>query len=97
MDKPGDTPTLAPDTELSSFLQELEAQTPQQTAKDLQVVVVTLDNWNKAGIGPPRLKIGRSIFYLRPAVRAWVLAGGPGERSGGHSSSAETAPYDTQC
>jgi predicted DNA-binding transcriptional regulator AlpA len=32
----------------------------------------TLDRWYRLGTGPPRIHLGREIFYRRDAVRQWL-------------------------
>lgn len=34
----------------------------------------TLSRWNRLRKGPPRVKVGRSVFYRRHAFNEWVLS-----------------------
>jgi hypothetical protein len=45
---------------------------PHDLAKELRVSVRTLGRWQVRRIGPPRIVIGKQIFYRRDAVRAWL-------------------------
>lgn len=49
-----------------NFLSESE------TAEVLRVKKETLRNWRCQRKGPPRIKIGRKIFYRREALVAWM-------------------------
>lgn len=39
----------------------------------LDVTTQTLSRWNRARKGPPRVKLGRTIFYRASAVRQWLM------------------------
>ena len=51
---------------LSEFL------TKQELATELGREMRTLDRWDALGIGPPRTKIGRKVFYRRSSVQKWL-------------------------
>jgi phage terminase Nu1 subunit (DNA packaging protein) len=53
---------------LSEFL------TKQELAAELGREMRTLDRWDALGIGPPRTKIGRKVFYRRASVQKWLAA-----------------------
>jgi predicted DNA-binding transcriptional regulator AlpA len=53
---------------LSEFL------TKQELATELGREMRTLDRWDALGIGPPRTKIGRKVFYRRSSVQKWLAA-----------------------
>ena len=48
--------------------------TPDEFAQELDTTRRTIDRWHSRRIGPPRIKIGRKVFYRRQAVRDWLLA-----------------------
>jgi hypothetical protein len=56
------------ETILSEFL------TKEQLAMELQRNPRTLDRWHALGVGPPRTKLGRKIFYRRSSLQKWLLA-----------------------
>jgi len=43
-----------------------------EAARLLGLKVHTLTSWRHEGKGPTYLKIGRSIFYRRDDIRAWL-------------------------
>ena len=43
----------------------------EQLAEMLHVSVATLLRWHHAGIGPPRIKCGRAIYYSAQGVEDW--------------------------
>jgi predicted DNA-binding transcriptional regulator AlpA len=45
---------------------------PESLAQELGISPRTLARWNTRREGPPRLRIGRSIFYDIAAVREWL-------------------------
>lgn len=45
-----------------------------EVAAQLGISPRTLDRWAALGEGPPRIKVGRQIFYRRASVRAWLEA-----------------------
>jgi hypothetical protein len=57
-----------PEAILSDFL------TKQELATELGREMRTLDRWDALGIGPPRTKIGRKVFYRRSSVQKWLAA-----------------------
>jgi len=46
--------------------------TEKQTAEALHVEYTTLRNWASRREGPPRIVIGKSIFYRYEALNAWI-------------------------
>jgi predicted DNA-binding transcriptional regulator AlpA len=46
--------------------------TPQQLAAKLGVVPRTLYRWHRLRIGPPRIAIGRQIFFREQSVSEWL-------------------------
>lgn len=46
--------------------------TPQQLASQLNVTGRTLQRWELSRIGPPRVVIGRQIFYRVSSVEKWL-------------------------
>jgi len=48
--------------------------TADQVAQELDTTRRTVDRWHARRIGPPRIKIGRKVYYRREAVREWLLA-----------------------
>jgi len=48
--------------------------TEQQTAAYLHKSVQTLRVWAWRRKGPPRVKIGRTVFYRRQSLDEWILA-----------------------
>ena len=45
---------------------------PDQLAVELGISLKTLENLNRAGDGPPRVKLGRYTYYRADAVRVWL-------------------------
>lgn len=52
----------------------LERLNKCQTADYLGVTPRTLDRWYALREGPPRLKIGMKVYYLRESLDAWIKA-----------------------
>ena len=48
--------------------------TTAELSKELGLKSVTLDAWRQRGEGPPYVRLGRAVRYLRADVDAWVLA-----------------------
>lgn len=48
--------------------------TAASLAYDLGVTERTLREWHTRRLGPPRIVIGRRVFYSRGSVRAWLAA-----------------------
>ena len=48
--------------------------TPDECAQELDTTRRTIDRWHSRRIGPPRIKVGRKVYYRREAVRNWLLA-----------------------
>lgn len=53
---------------LSQFL------TKEQLAAELRRNPRTLDRWDLLGMGPPRTRVGRKVFYRRASVQKWLVA-----------------------
>ena len=51
-----------------------EYDTPEQLAAELGISVRTLHRWHTARQGPPRVVLGRTIFYRRSSVLAWIAS-----------------------
>ena len=51
-----------------------EYVTPEQLAAELGISVRTLHRWHTARQGPPRVVLGRVIFYRRSSVLAWLVS-----------------------
>jgi transcriptional regulator with XRE-family HTH domain len=47
--------------------------TDAQLAKELGVSTRTLMRWEAARYGPPRIIVGRKLYYRREAVEKWLL------------------------
>jgi len=66
-------PTLANEaTQQTNIL--IGLLTPEQLAQQLGVTTRTLSRWEVQRIGPPRVVIGRQIFYRIASVDAWLLS-----------------------
>jgi hypothetical protein len=46
----------------------------KQTATELGVKVATLRIWSARRKGPPRIKVGRKLFYRRETLLAWLAS-----------------------
>ncbi len=46
--------------------------TPEQLATHLGVTTRTLQRWEVERMGPPRVVIGRQVFYRTASVDAWL-------------------------
>jgi hypothetical protein len=64
------------DTALSAleYLDNDDAISIAESAKDLSVKPSTLASWRVLGRGPPYWKYGRTIFYSRRANAEWKRA-----------------------
>jgi hypothetical protein len=47
---------------------------PEQLAEQLNVTTRTLQRWETERIGPPRVVVGRQIFYRIASVDAWLIS-----------------------
>ena len=47
--------------------------TPLETAEQLGIARRTLERWWRLREGPPRLNIGKRIYYREQAVADWLL------------------------
>ncbi len=43
-----------------------------QLATELGISLKTLENMNRVGNGPPRVKLGRYTYYREEGVREWL-------------------------
>lgn len=43
-------------------------------ATELDVTRRTIERWHAQRIGPPRIKIGKRVYYRGAAVREWILS-----------------------
>ncbi|MGP8270965.1 MAG: helix-turn-helix domain-containing protein [Terracidiphilus sp.] len=50
----------------------LELILPRQLARELHMCVRTLQRLNDSRTGPPRIKLGKHIFYKRATVDRWL-------------------------
>lgn len=48
--------------------------TEQAAAKRLERKPKTLRNWRSAGLGPPFVRYGRSVYYPQAGLDAWQKA-----------------------
>jgi predicted DNA-binding transcriptional regulator AlpA len=48
--------------------------TPEQLAQEMGVTVRTVQRWHFQRQGPPRVVIGRQIYYRIESVKAWLAA-----------------------
>ena len=71
---------------LSEFL------TKEELAVELRRDPRTLDRWDALGIGPPRTRVGRTVFYRRSSVQKWLSAQEQSRPAAirGHSFSSST-------
>jgi predicted DNA-binding transcriptional regulator AlpA len=46
----------------------------EQVALELGISKRTLHRWGRLRKGPPRIKVGRSVFYRIEAVADWMMA-----------------------
>uniref|UniRef100_UPI00345B74E3 helix-turn-helix transcriptional regulator n=1 Tax=uncultured Erythrobacter sp. TaxID=263913 RepID=UPI00345B74E3 len=53
---------------------QTELLTVSDTAKTLHVSRRTLSRWARLRKGPPRIKIGRTVFYRRNSLDQWLLS-----------------------
>ena len=56
---------------MSAILDDLLSE--DQLASELKRNPRTIKRWRDLREGPPHLRIGRSIYYRRDAVRQWLL------------------------
>ncbi len=47
---------------------------PAECAAELDVTALTLSRWRMQKKGPPVTYIGRSVFYKKSSVKAWLVA-----------------------
>lgn len=46
--------------------------TEHDTAAGINKCLRVLKNWRQQGIGPPYIRVGKTIYYERAAVLAWI-------------------------
>jgi hypothetical protein len=46
--------------------------TEHDTAKGINKCPRVLQNWRQQGIGPPFIKVGKTVYYERASVIAWL-------------------------
>jgi len=61
----------SPNPTLSQF-NESDIMLPPEVARVLHCHPLTLLRWHNMGIGPPRIKIGRRVYYHRRDVDAYL-------------------------
>lgn len=49
-----------------------EFLTPDALARELGKSSRTLARWNVLRCGPPKIRVGRSVYYRRTSVREWL-------------------------
>jgi predicted DNA-binding transcriptional regulator AlpA len=47
---------------------------PKDLAKALEVSERTIARWHHFREGPPRVEIGRKVYYRRESVAAWIAS-----------------------
>ena len=67
-------PTPAGATAFNADPSTLGLQPERDAAAMLNVKVQTLRKWAVQRKGPPRIKIGKRVFYREEALRAWLAA-----------------------
>lgn len=69
-----------------------EFMTTEELAAELKLNKRTLDRWDALGIGPPRTRVGRTVFYRRSSVQKWLSAQEQSRPAAirGHSPSSST-------
>lgn len=58
--------------ELCSMKPEIDMLTHEEAAAFLGVHKKTLARWYAEGIGPPRIKVGSKLRYIRASLEAWL-------------------------
>lgn len=48
--------------------------TSAEAAEALKLSARTLSRWHRLRIGPPRIKVGRKVYYRCSAVDGWLRA-----------------------
>lgn len=52
--------------------ESLDLLTVEQLAEMFAVPVRTVYEWNQAGTGPKRIKIGKRTYYRKTDIQAWI-------------------------
>lgn len=50
--------------------------TKREFADEVEKTERTIDNWDRYGKGPRRVKLGNMVLYPRSEVQTWLLNGG---------------------
>lgn len=58
--------------DLDYFTNQSNRMTPAEAAKYLKRTPKTLAQWRYCRIGPPYIKIGRSVYYDKRILDAWL-------------------------
>jgi excisionase family DNA binding protein len=58
--------------EAGDFYASVELLTDRHVARLLCVHVDTARRWRREGVGPPAVRLGRWIRYVRSDVEAWI-------------------------
>jgi predicted DNA-binding transcriptional regulator AlpA len=45
----------------------------EEVARALNISTRTLHRWGRLRKGPPSIKVGRSVYYLRSSIERWLL------------------------
>ena len=51
-----------------------DLMTIEELAEAMGVTYRTVERWDARRIGPPRIKIGKRVYYRADAVREWILS-----------------------
>jgi predicted DNA-binding transcriptional regulator AlpA len=65
-------PTTQPEEPTAQHSTPFGLLTPAQLASQLGVTTRTLQRWEVERTGPPRVVIGKQVFYRTVSVLAWV-------------------------
>ena len=63
---PSETKTSSPRLILDGYLRRREA------ARELQVSERTMSRWEAQNIGPPAIRVGKTILYRIESLQAWL-------------------------
>lgn len=47
--------------------------TCEHAAKVLNISQRTLNRWGRLRKGPPRIKVGRTVYYRRSSIEEWLI------------------------
>jgi len=51
----------------------VELLTSEEVSRALNISTRTLHRWGRLRKGPPRIKLGRSVYYRRASIERWLL------------------------